>query len=247
MQTAYEVYGYGTIVFFRRRIVPDVAFLPFDDRITPTQIPRAGTYQRVRTGASYACSEKRFRERIQRSFSHNQDLAEYPSVDEEHAAVFNSMVYDPSRQGQHFVSFDSLKNVELPGVALIDVLLGRADLLDSKARPLAKCQLPWFTLNVGAWGVEMLPNSVDIVRFPVRSCKGNTLPLWALAHAAAWAVLDHLWRFRCLGPDTEKINKPAQFLRAFDILRKIRIFGLLDLDNPDEPDTRAFRIHYEIL
>lgn len=95
------------------------------------------------------------------------------------------------------------------------------------------------------------------------------MPLWALAHAAAWAVLDHLWRvsiaglyfpqpltdraietyskFRCLGPDTEKINKPAQFLRAFDILRKIRIFGLLDLDNPDEPDTRAFRIHYEIL
>ncbi|KDQ24787.1 hypothetical protein PLEOSDRAFT_1090453 [Pleurotus ostreatus PC15] len=157
------------------------------------------------------------------------------------------MVYDPFRQGQHFVSFDSLNNVGLPGVALIDVLLGRGDLIDPEARPLTKCQLPWFTLNVGAWGIEMLPNSFDIVRFPVRSYEGNTLPLWALAHAAAWAVLNHLWRFRCLGPDTENINKPAQFLRAFDILRKIRILGLLDLDNPDEPDTRAFRIHYEIL
>ncbi|KAF9496675.1 hypothetical protein BDN71DRAFT_732968 [Pleurotus eryngii] len=157
------------------------------------------------------------------------------------------MVYDPSRQGQHFISFDSLNNAELPGVALTDVLLGRADLLDPEARPLTKCQLPWFTLNVGAWGIEMLPDSVDIVRLPARSWKGNTLPLWALAHTAAWAVVNHLWRFRCLGPDTENINEPDHFLRAFDILRKIRIFGLLDLDNPDEADTRAFRIHYEIL
>ncbi|KAF4596654.1 hypothetical protein EYR38_008041 [Pleurotus pulmonarius] len=161
----------------------------------------------------------------EKSFSRDGELAEYPHVDAEHALAID----------------------RLPGVALIDVLLGRADLEDSETRPLADCRLPWLTLNVGAWDIEKLPDSADIIRLPVRTYEGDTLPKWALAHTAAWTIVNHLWRFRCLGLDTENINEPEGFLHAFDTLRKIRIFGLLDLDSPDDADTRAFMIHYEVL
>ncbi|KAL4268340.1 hypothetical protein AB1N83_001558 [Pleurotus pulmonarius] len=245
--TAYDVYGYAIVFYVLFRIAPDVAFLPFVDRLATTPIPRTGTYQRVRTGASYACGERDFRKRVKRSFSRDGELAEYPHVDAEHALAIDSMVHDPSRQGQHSVSFNSLNNAGLPGVALIDVLLGRADLEDSEIRPLADCRLPWLTLNVGAWDIEKLLDSADIIRLPVRTYEGDTLPKWALAHTAAWTIVNHLWRFRCLGLDTENINEPEGFLHAFDTLRKIRIFGLLDLDSPDDADTRAFMIHYEVL